>query len=69
MFGMVLFLCGALFLLSTAYYLYRLHQINVESGAEPAPDAAPKEGAKKKKEGRDKLKDKELDREMGQVSY
>ena len=62
-FAMVMLLCGGLFLLSTAYYLYRLHQLNVESGAEAPPDAQgkPKAGTKAPK--------RDLDREMGQVPY
>jgi hypothetical protein len=63
-FAMVMLLCGALFLLSTAYYLYRLHQLNVESGAEAPPDATtgkPKAGAKQSKAPRS--------REMDQVAY
>ena len=53
-FGMTFFFCIGVFLLSTAYYLHRLHQVNVRSGAVVSgaePTAAAAAGAVDKEMG------------------
>jgi uncharacterized iron-regulated membrane protein len=39
-FWLVVFFCAAVFLSATGYYLRRLHQVNVKSGAIPASKAS-----------------------------